>query len=191
MSNVTIELVKKYLERFGWAKYEVVDEPYEEEGVIYTGWRSSQDSKGYVVCIDPMIEKKCLSFRAEELIRCPAGQIPPSALLHLLLSLLWINYRIILGKFSYEPVSGEIRFSIDMPIDGADLTYEQFVHSLALFVEIVETYTPSLKLVGKGHMTIDEFIINDLNGERIIEGEGWSDSFKKFLDSLGGKSELN
>lgn len=191
MSNVTIELVKEYLERFGWDKYEVVDEPYEEEGVIYTGWRSSPDSKGYVVCIDPMVEKNCLSFRAEELIKFPAGQTPAGILLHLLLSLLWINYRLILGKFSYEPISGEIRFSIDIPIDDAVFTYEQFVHSLALFVEIVETYTPSLRLIGSGNLTIDEFIMHDLNGERIIEGKGWSDSFKDLLDRLGGKGELN
>ena len=45
MSNVTLKMLTGYLERFGWSRYEAVDEPFEKEGVIYTGWRSSGENR--------------------------------------------------------------------------------------------------------------------------------------------------
>jgi len=187
MRHVSIELIKEYLERVGWVKYEEVDEPAEEEGMIFTGWRSSPDSKGYVVCIDPMTEKNCISFRSEQLFFLPVNATSLDVLMNLLLAISWINYRTILGKFSYEPVGGELKFSIDIPIDGDVFTYEQFLHSLGVFVNVVESYAPSLKLIGMGRLSAQDFILHDLNGEIIVEGEGWSDSFRNLLERLGGE----
>ncbi len=191
MKRVSVDLIKEYLQRLGWVKYEEVDEPEESEGIIYTGWRSSPGSSGYVVCIDPMVEKNCISFRTEQLIFLPVNQISLEVLINLLLAMLWINYRTILGKFSYEPINGEVKFSIDVPIDGDIFTYGQFLHSLGVFVNVVESYAPSLKLIGMGRMSAQEFIIHDLNGERIVEGEGWSDSFRDLLERLKGGEGLN
>jgi len=191
MRHVTLELIKQYLERAGWVKYEEVDEPQEQEGMIFTGWRSSPSSEGYVVCIVPMIEKKCLSFRTEQLIFLPVNEISVDVLINLLLAMLWINYRIILGKFSYEPINGEVKFSIDIPIDGDNFGYGQFLHSLGVFVSVVESYAPSLKLIGMGRMSAQEFMIRDLNGEWIVEGEGWSDSFRDLMNRLERGEGLN
>lgn len=185
MRHITLQLIMEYLERFGWKNYEAVNEPSEQEGIIYTGWRASENSPVYMLSIDPMIEKKCISFRTQSLLQAPYRDIPKDCLLDLLLVLHWINFRIIVGKFSYEPVRGEVRFSIDLPIDENTLSYAQFVHSLGLIVEIVETYVPLIKKIKEGELTAEKFIQHDLRGEVLLEKQNLSQSLKDLLKGLG------
>ena len=149
-TQVTLELLKGYLERFGWSRYKAVDEPFEKEGIIYTGWRSSEEEEGYNMAIDPMVEKNCLSFRVPKILMAPRDTTPTERLADLLLAMGFINYRIILGKFAYDPRDGEIRFSVDVPIDENDLSYEQFQHCLGVAVKMVEEYAPKLKAIAAG-----------------------------------------
>ncbi len=185
MKKLTLQLIMEYLERFGWKNYEAVNEPSEQEGIIYTGWRASEHNPVYMLSIDPMMEKKCISFRTQSLIEAPYGRVERDCLLDLLLALHWINFRIIVGKFSYEPLRGEVRFSIDLPIDENTLSYEQFVHSLGLIVEIVETYVPLIKKIKNGEITAEQFIQHDLRGEVLLEKQGMSESLKDLLKGLG------
>lgn len=185
MKKITLQLIMEYLERFGWKNFEAVHEPLEQEGIIYTGWRASEHSPVYMLSIDPMIEKKCISFRTQSLIQAPYGQTIQDRLLDLLLALHWINFRIIVGKFSYEPLRGEVRFSIDLPIDENTLSYEQFVHSLGLIVEIVETYVPLIKKIKNGELSAEQFIQHDLQGEVLLEKQEMSESLKDLLKGLG------
>ncbi len=185
MKRITLQLIMEYLERFGWKNYEAVDEPSEQEGVIYTGWKASESSPVYMLCIDPMVEKNCISFRTQSLLEAPMGQVIPEQLFNLLMALLWINFRIIVGKFSYEPVRGEVRFSIDIPIDENTLSYAQFVHSLGLLIEIVETYVPVIKKIREGEITAEQFIHHDIRGEILLERRELSDSLRDLLKGLG------
>ncbi len=185
MKEITLQLIMQYLERFGWKNYEAVDEPSEQEGIIYTGWRASESSPVYMLSIDPMIEKRCISFRTQSLMQVPYGQVGNDHLLNLLLALHWINFRIIVGKFSYEPLRGDIRFSIDLPIDENTLSYAQFVHSLGLIVEIVETYVPLIKRIKEGEISAEQFIQYDLKGEILLEKQGMSESLRDLLKGLG------
>lgn len=185
MKRLTLQLIMEYLEQFGWKNYEAVNEPSEQEGVIYTGWQSSEHSPVYMLSIDPMIEKKCISFRTQSLLEVPYGKINRDRLLDLLIALHWINFRIIVGKFSYEPLRGEVRFSIDLPIDENTLSYGQFVHSLGLIVEIVETYVPIIKRIKDGEITVEQFIQHDLRGEVLLEKQGMSESLRELLKGLG------
>lgn len=185
MRHVTLQLIKEYLERFGWKNYEAVNEPSEQEGIIYTGWRASENSPVYILSIDPMIEKRCISFRTQSLIQAPYGEIPEHCLLDLLISLHWINFRIIIGKFSYEPLRGEVHFSIDLPIDENTLSYAQFVHSLGLIIETVETYVPIIEKIKEGELTAQQFIQFDLEGEILLEKRGISPSLLDLLKGLG------
>ena len=164
-TQVTLELLKGYLERFGWSRYKVVDEPFEKEGVIYTGWRSSEEAEGYNMAIDPMVEKNCLSFRVPKVLVAPRDTTPAEQLAELFLAMSFINYRIILGKFAYDPRDGEVRFSVDVPIDENDLSYEQFQHCLGVAVKMVEEYAPKLKAIAAGEKTAQEFIDEELGGE--------------------------
>jgi len=185
LKRITLQLIMEYLERFGWKNYDVVDQPSEREGIIYTGWRASEQSPVYMVSIDPMIEKRCISFRTQSLVQAPQSKVSEKILFHLLMTLEWINYRIIVGKFSYEPFQGEVHFSIDLPIDENTISYAQFVHSLGLVVEIVETYTPLIKQVREGNMTAEQFIESDLKGEMFLEKRMVSEELKKLLEALG------
>lgn len=149
-SQVTLEQLKGYLEQFGWHKYEAVQEPFEKEGVLLTGWRSSPQAPGYEVSIDPMVEKGCLSFKAHKLLHAPPDTTPPDILKELLMALGCLNYRMILGKFGYDPADGEVRFTVDMAIDDNTITYEQFHHCLGVVVAMVEGHVPDLKAILEG-----------------------------------------
>ena len=164
-TQVTLELLKGYLERFGWHRYKAVDEPLEKEGIIHTGWRSSEEAEGYNMAIDPMVEKNCLSFRVSKVLVAPRETTPAERLADLLMAMGFINYRIILGKFAYDPRDGEVRFSVDVPIDENDLSYEQFQHCLGIAVKTVEEYAPKLKAIAAGEKTAQQFLDEELGGE--------------------------
>jgi len=77
----------------------------------------------------------------------------------------FINYRIILGKFAYDPRDGEVRFSVDVPIDENDLSYEQFQHCMGVAVTIVEEYAPKLRAIVAGEKTAQQFLEEELGSE--------------------------
>lgn len=123
-TTVTLEQMRQYLEQFGWSNYKAVDEPFEKEGIIITGWRSSLVSESFVLQIDPMVERNYLSFRVLRVVSAPPDTTPPNRLAEMLMALGWINYSIIIGKFSYDPRDGEVQLSVGVPIDENDFTYE-------------------------------------------------------------------
>jgi hypothetical protein len=61
--------------------------------------------------------------------------------------------QLILGKFAYDPRDGEVRFSVSVPIDENDLSYEQFQHCILAVVKTVEEYAPKLKAIAAGEKT--------------------------------------
>ena len=150
MASVTLQMMKDYLERFGWSRYQAVDELFEQEGLIRTGWRSSAEEEGYVMTIDPMVEKGCLSFKAVQVLSAPLDSTPRERLSDLWLAMTYINYRIILGKFAYDPRDGEVRFSVDVPIDQNTFSYGQFTHTMGVVIKTVERYVPELRRIVAG-----------------------------------------
>ena len=192
-TQVTLELMKQYLERFGWHRYKAVDEPMEKEGIIHTGWRSSPEAKGFNLVIDPMVEKNCLAFRVPKVLVAPLDETPAERLKDLLVAMGFINYRIILGKFAYDPRDGEVRFSVDIPIDENTVTYEQFQHCLGVTVKMVEDYAPKLKAIVNGEKTAEEFIADEMKGELAAASELLR-AFRELLEYMerthrGEKSE--
>lgn len=112
-----------------------------------------------------MIEKNCLSFRVPKVLVAPRDTTPAERLADLLLAMGFINYRIILGKFAYDPRDGEVRFSVDIPIDENDLSYERFQHCLGAAVTCVEEYVPKLKAIVAGEKTAQQFLDEELAEE--------------------------
>lgn len=158
-TRVTLKLMHKHLEKYGWHKYEITEESTEKEGIIRTGWSSSSEpGRTYIMTIDPMVEKNCLSFKVLSILTAPLDETPADKLKDLLIAISFINYRIILGKFAYDPRDGEIRFSLDIPIDKNTVVYEQFKHCLNVIVMTVEEYGPKLKAIVEGKKTSKEFI---------------------------------
>ncbi|MBN1484690.1 MAG: YbjN domain-containing protein [Chloroflexia bacterium] len=158
MSEVTMDVLKLYLERFGWSQYDAKDEEQEQEGIIYTGWRSSEEGPVYRMTIDPMAEKKCLSFKVHQLAKAPKEETSADRLTGLLMVLGWVNYSIILGKFGYDHRDGEVRFSVDVPIDVNDFTYEQFAHAMIIAIRTVEEWALKLQAYLAGEKELGELL---------------------------------
>jgi len=158
-STVTLETLTEYLERFGWKQYRAEDEPAEKEGLIRTGWRSSQTGRGYDLIIDPVVEKNCLIFRVPWVIKVPWDTTPSDRLTGLMALLPWINYRIILGKFAYDASDGEVRFSIDVPIDDADFNYTQFEHVLHITLSTMRKWDPRLQALLQGEVQVEDLFV--------------------------------
>jgi hypothetical protein len=153
MASVTLQMLKGYLERFGWSRYQAVDEPFEQEGFIHTSWRSSAASEGYTMTIDPMVERNYLSFKVVRILSAPLDSTPRERLSDLWLAMSYINYRIILGKFAYDPSDGKVRFSVDVPIDQNTFTYEQFTHTMRVAIKTAERYAPILRRIVAGELS--------------------------------------
>ncbi|WP_448601438.1 YbjN domain-containing protein [Thermoflexus hugenholtzii] len=145
--EVTLELLEGYLRRFGWSRYRAEPEPDEREGRLLTGWRLKPEDPGYVMIIDPIVEKNVLVFHVPQLLSAPPERTHPDRLRELLIAIGLINYRIILGKFSYDPRDGEVRFTLAMPTDRNTLTYEQFEHCMRVTIAMVEQHVPRLRAI--------------------------------------------
>jgi hypothetical protein len=193
-SEVTIETLKQYLERFGWKHYQARDEPAEKEGIIHTGWHSSAKDDTFHLFIDPMVEKKCLAFRVVQVAKAPMDSTPPDRLADLLLLLGWVNYHIILGKLSYDVSDGEIRLSIDLPIDENTFTFEQFDHTLRVIMGVAETWSQNLNLLLKGEAKMKDLLLEDVQktgapeklqkavAEMLERWEGWGGSYEPLTE---------
>lgn len=57
-----------------------------------------------------------------------------------------------------------MRFSVDVPIDENDFTYEQFQHSLGVAVKSVEEYAPKLRAILDGKITCQELVKEEASG---------------------------
>lgn len=152
MSKISIKLLEVYLKRFGWKRYETRSEEGEKEGLIITGWERAGGEK-HPLIIDPIVEKEVLRFEVPKVLSAPIDSTPSQHLLELLIALGQINYQIIIGKFSYDPRDGEVRFSVTLPTDKNTLTYEQFEHCMRVITTTIEQYHPLLKQIVEGKKT--------------------------------------
>lgn len=158
--------------------YEAVDEPFEKEGLIRTAWEHG--GVEYRLTIDPIVEKGVLCFRVSEIFKAPISPYSADAVARMWGAMCYINYRIILGKFSYDPRDGEVRFSIDIPIDDGEFTEKQFDHTLRVCVQMVEEYAPKLKDIVDRKLELEDFIRQDASRElRLLVKV-----FEEFLDEL-------
>lgn len=152
MSNVTVKTLEVYLRRFGWSHYKVISQESEKEGMILTGW-GAPGGRQYVLLIDPITEKNGLIFYIPKILIAPPNTTPSNYLLELLMALGQINYQIILGKFCYDPRDGEVRFSLTMPTDKSELSYEQFKHCMDVVISTMERYHTLLEKILRGEKT--------------------------------------
>jgi len=160
-SEVTVQQLIKHIEQFGWKHYKAENEPQEKEGIIYTSWRSSPDSRGFRMTIDPMEEKKCLSFKVYDIASAPWESTPPDRLADLMTLMSWINYDVILGKFAYDVRDGEVRLSIDVPIDENDFNYPQFEHTMHVLLSMAERWASHFQALLEGQGTLRDVVVGE------------------------------
>lgn len=161
--RVTTRLIEKYLDRFGWPQHQAQEEVGEQEGVVITGWQSAGGGTGLL--IDPIKEQKCLRFLAFDILRAPPGSTPADRLAALLMAMGFLNRLLVLGKWSYDPSDGEVRFDLGVVTDDDHLSFEEFEHCMKIVVIAVDGYASTLKSIAAGELTASEFLAQ--NGSRM------------------------
>ena len=131
---VTLAVLQQYLEDFGWTKFTAVDEPYEREGLIFTGYIDEQHRRHEIV-IDPIVEKGVLRIFAPRVVMAPREKTPQDRLFELLLALGTLNTVSVLASFAYDPSDGEVKIAVAMPIEENDISFEQFKRALVNLID--------------------------------------------------------
>ncbi len=170
MAEVTVNMIQKYLKKHGWQKFEAQQESGEKEGLVLTGWESPISTEPNVLVIDPMVEKHLVHFFVPEMASAPIDRTPSNRLQELLLAIGALNYRLLLGKFAYDPSDGEVRFSVVVPTDQSTFTYEQFEHCLEVIVMSVDLYLPIIKKIIGGELDHEAVMGNP--GDVFLRGRG-------------------
>lgn len=156
--KTSVGLIQKYLDRVGLAIHHSLDEPTEKEGVVLTGWQTGPTSPGFMLIIDPMVERGLITFSVRGLLQAPQGGVPDDRLITLLIALSALNGQIILGKFAYNPGDGEVVFQVGMPLDGGKLAYGSFEKCIQAAVTMSEAYAPQLKGIVEGTSSLEDVL---------------------------------
>ncbi len=154
--KVTTDLIEKYLDKYGWEKHHSIDEPGEREGVVVTGWVSTRAPDGFMLFIDPIVEKDYIYFKVNDIARAPTDATPSDRLRDLLVAISAINYKLILGCFAYDPSDGELVFKFAIPVASDDLRYEDFERCLRALTISVEGHTDDFRAIIDGTKTAQD-----------------------------------
>ena len=129
------KLIGAYFKKYGWDKFQVLQDGGGETKVL-TGWASPAGAHALFVAVDQA--KNTALVVVPQLAKAPREDFGPSDLADILMALGFANYQLLLGKFSYDPADGEIRFEYTFPTDGAKMSYEQFAHIIRATTASVE-----------------------------------------------------
>jgi|GEM_PF-590479 len=156
-TGTTVELLSGYMHRLGY-KHATVTEPFEQEGVIISGFTFVEKDLQVTVVIDPIVEKGCLLFKVPRIFHAPVDTTSPDRLLELLKAIGYFNYSIILGKFCYDPRDGEVSFELNIAIDDSVVTFAQFKHCMDVVLGELEDKVPKLRAILAGEASASDFM---------------------------------
>lgn len=161
MGQTTIELLTGYLPRYGWPGFQVMDSG-PDGGKILTGWHSQFIDESRVLFIELDRQSNTLLLVVPALVSAPQERMPISQLADVLTALGLANFALSFGRYAYDPRDGEIRFEIGIPIDNAEISFEQFAHLLNVAQAAVTYWSPRFNDVAEGKRTgasvVDSFI---------------------------------
>jgi hypothetical protein len=152
MQKTTIELLSEYLPKYGWPAFKVVEQS-PDGGKILTGWKSPFIDDPRLMFIAVSHSDNTFSMVAPMLVSAPQGAMPIGQLADVLTAIGFANFALSLGRFAYDPRDGEIRLEFGMPIDDAELTYEQFEHLMNVAQATVGYWAPRIKDIADGGRT--------------------------------------
>lgn len=149
-TRVTLELLQTYLEKAGM-------QGYQKEDCLYTGWQI-KPGQGYTIMVRVYPDVNEVSFIVPKVFTAPPLLYSPENFKNFLMALHFLNFVTMLGKFSYDPRDGEVRYEIFVPVDENTLTFEQFGHCIKAALAAVETEVPKLKAILEGKIGLHEFL---------------------------------
>lgn len=153
---VTIELLGQYLKRRGLANFDVIPQPGRPDGVIVLGVPDASGG-GHPLFIEPRRDKNCLILHVR-ITKASPDTTPTNRLTDLLMVMAALNYRIIIGKWAYDPKDGEVAFRATMPIDSGQLDYAEFNHLLSAVIESAIGYAMKMSAIVQGSADVDQIL---------------------------------
>jgi Putative bacterial sensory transduction regulator len=152
MAQTTVALLTQYLPRYGWPAFAVVEDT-PDGGKILTGWRSPFVDEQRVMFLALDHRANVLLVVVPALVSAPQERMPISHLADVLTAVGFANYALSTGRFAYDPRDGEIRYEYDLPVDNAEISFEQFQHILNAAQAAVMYWAPRFQEVAQGART--------------------------------------
>lgn len=152
VGRTTIELLTGHLTRYGWPSFTVI-ESGPDGGKILTGWHSPLLDDSRMLFIELDHRSNTLMLVVPALTVAPQERMPIGQLADVLTALGFANFGLVFGRFAYDPSDGEIRYNVGVPVDHAEITFEQFAHVLNVAQGAVSYWAPRLQDVAGGKRT--------------------------------------
>lgn len=84
--------------------------------------------------------------------------------------LLYLNYKTKFGTWEYDPIDGEIRLAVEIPLEDALMTESQFKRIFEFVVTNVDTYYNEInKILETGELPKDDNDIEDLLMQMLLK----------------------
>lgn len=115
----------------------------EENDRIVTGVHSD-NVENFLISIQLDEDGEFLHFVAPQLLTADSNCVFIGKLFQ---TLLVIQYEVKMIRFEYDPTDGEIKASIELPLEDAELTEQQFNRALSSLINLVESAMPRIKEV--------------------------------------------
>jgi hypothetical protein len=169
--GLNAKVIGKYLERYGWAKYQVMSDTKTDTKIL-TGWREGADDEGHFMEIRIDHENHSLLFNVPQIASAKSDELSTSVLADVLTAISFANYSSVIGHFSYDVRDGEVRIEYAMPTDNSTVTYEQFEHVVNALKLMTDYWAGPVSDLCKGRRTSESVV----------------DSFIKLVQGFGGAS---
>ncbi|MEM4235205.1 MAG: YbjN domain-containing protein [Candidatus Methanomethylicaceae archaeon] len=150
------QLIEEYLRNVGFEKSMGFD--LGERGLIFSGWKSEENPEGDHLVIEfrrEPRESSHLSIQILQIFSAPKLTTPSKHLCELWQALCYLNYRLPFGKFGYDPSDGEVRFTVQVPVNPDNYTEEEFKMVIATAVGAVDRYKQRLIDIRDGKQTFE------------------------------------
>jgi hypothetical protein len=134
----TLATIAKYLDNRNWL-YEID----EAKSRIVSGVKS-ENVEQFIIVIQLLRDGELIQIYVPKLVHV-RDRVFKGLLFQSLLHFLW---EVCLVRFEYDPTDGEIRASIDLILEDADLSERQFNCALSLLVDAIDTHAmPRIKTI--------------------------------------------
>jgi hypothetical protein len=152
MEKTTIQLLTQYLPKYGWPAFKVIEDG-PTGGKILTGWGSPLVGESRMMFISIDHRQNTMLVVVPALVSAPQERMSIGQLADVLAALGFANFALSIGRYCYDPSDGEIRYEIGLPIDAAEITFEQFEHLMNIAQAAVTYWAPRIKAVADGERT--------------------------------------
>ncbi|NEQ79299.1 MAG: hypothetical protein F6K26_03285 [Moorea sp. SIO2I5] len=133
----TFSQITQFLDNQNWKYHKIPGQPYILIGI------TTQHVQQLAVLIKLSENGRYLKFKVPQLLQVKD---------HVFMGLLFramanISYSVKMLRLQYDPMSGEVSASIELPLEDAPLTERQFNRYLEGLVKLVNTTRPRLKAI--------------------------------------------